>query len=193
MSHTPEPKPRSWTVAEYLRLGELGILDGDERVELIEGEILSMPPQLAPHFAALNLAARACERCFGSGYWVRTQGPLEVGERAAPEPDVSVVKGSLQDYLHHHPDDAVLVIEVSDTSLDLDRTRKASLYARAGIRDYWILNLRDHLVEVRREPAPVPSAIFGSDYTTISLYQRGQSIEPIAAPGYFIAVDDLLP
>src|SRR5207245_10456850 len=124
---------------------------------------------------------------------VRAQGPLAHSAAAGPRPDGAVVRGELRDYLDAHPADPVLVVEVSLTSLEFDRVHKSSLYARAGRPEYWIVNLVDRVVEVRRAPAPAASAPYGWDYTTVELVSPGEDAPPLAAPGTQTTVLDLLP
>src|SRR5581483_4899655 len=134
--------------------GGAGDSGPDERVELVDGEIVVMSPQGTRHMAVVRLIARALEKAFGEGHDARTQGPLAVGPFSEPEPDVAVVVGSPDDYLDEHPTTAILVVEVSDSSLMLDR-RKAGIYAQAKIREYWIANLVEGVLEVRRKPRRV--------------------------------------
>ncbi len=101
--------------------------------------------------------------------------------------------GELRDYLDAHPADPVLVVEVSLTSLEFDRVHKSSLYARAGRPEYWIVNLVDRVVEIRRAPAPAASTPYGWDYTTVEILSPGEDARPLAAPGTQITVPDLLP
>src|SRR6266853_670905 len=141
MIMSAEPKTRRWSRAEYTMMAELGLFDG-QRVELVDGEIMQMPPQKNWHFVTIKLVEEALESAFGPGYWVRTQGPINLGATSEPEPDIAVVAGKPRDY-RAHPNAALLVVEVSDTTLAYDRGRKASLYASASIADYWIVNLID--------------------------------------------------
>jgi Uma2 family endonuclease len=184
---------RLWTLREYRRMVEAGILDPDERVELIEGEILMMAPQTAGHFDALNLAARALADCFGDGYCVWMQGPLELGKASQPKPDVAVVPGDLDDYQNAHPTNALLVVEASDISLTYNRELKASMYAKAGIPEYWIQNLVDGVLEIRRGPIPLRLEAYGWGYSSRRLLHKGQTIAPLAVPDAEISVDELLP
>ena len=188
-----EPQLRRWTREEYVRMSDAGVFGDGERVELIEGEIYTMVPQKSPHFAAIGLAEAACQACFGAGYWVRVQGPIDIGARSMPEPDIAVVRGSPRDYRDQHPTAALLVTEISETTLHYDRTRKASMYARFGLQDYWIVNLIDTVLEVRRQPCENPLAAFGWDFATTVVYAPGQSVAPLASAGAMISVDDLLP
>ncbi|MBI2370409.1 MAG: Uma2 family endonuclease, partial [Deltaproteobacteria bacterium] len=104
-----------------------------------------------------------------------------------------VVPGSPRDYLDAHPTTALLVVEVADTTLVYDRDLKGSLYARAGIAEYWIVNLTDRALEVYRDPAPSPRARYGSSYQTFQRLSPPDSVSPLAAPWARIAVADLLP
>jgi Uma2 family endonuclease len=121
------------------------------------------------------------------------QGPLDLGPYSEPEPDVAVVPGPRARYATQHPRTAVLVVEVSDTTLAYDRTHKASLYAAAGIEDYWIINLVDGQVEVRRDPVPDPIQPHGHTYATLTVLRPPASVAPLAAPGAGLAIADLLP
>lgn len=191
LTKTAEPKPFRWTREEYYRLAKMGIFNG-RRVELIEGEILEMSPQLPPHTAAIFLAEETMRAVFSKGYVVRTQAPLSLGMDSDPEPDVAVVAGSLRDYTQSHPTSAVLVIEVAEASLTLDRERKARLYAEAGIEDYWIVNLRQRQVEVCRKPQKKPRQRKAT-YTQVTIYGEKDTVSPLAAPRAKIKVADLLP
>jgi Uma2 family endonuclease len=108
-----------------------------------------------------------------------------------PEPDVSVVAGKREDY-RDHPTTALLIVEVSDTTLDYDQTQKVGLYARAGIADYWILNLVANQVEVYRDPVPDAAWPYGYRYGTVRVYFRGMTINPLAKPAAGVAVAAVL-
>ncbi len=184
------PVPRRWTREEYYRMGEMGLFHG-QRVELIEGEIMVLSPQNWPHSSTVDRVAEALRRDLGAGFWVRTQFPLNLGT-SDPEPDVSVVLGRREDY-NDHPTTAVLIVEVSESSLSYDRTRKASLYARAGIADYWIVNLVNKQVEVYRDPRPDSSQFYGHGYASVAVLVPPAVVNPLAAPQVSLAVADLLP
>ena len=185
-----EPTPRLWTREEYYRMGELGFFHG-QRVELIEGEIMVLSPQNWPHTLTVARVGEALHRALGAGFWVRMQFPLNLSS-SDPEPDVSVVGGRIEDY-SDHPTTAVLIVEVSESTLAFDRKRKASLYARAGIADYWIVNLVDHQLEVRRDPRPDPSQYYGHGYASVTTLVPPAVVQPLAAPQVSLAVADLLP
>ena len=184
---------RRWKRVEYEQLVEKGVFMPGERVELIDGLLMVAEPQSSSHFTAIRLVERALVRAFGEGWDVRAQGPIALDDASEPEPDVAVVRGELRDYVRAHPADPVLVVEVALTSVNFDREHKASLYARAGRPEYWIVNLVDRVLEVRREPAPSPSAPYGWDYSTVEVLRPGDSVRPLAAPTAQIAVADLLP
>jgi Uma2 family endonuclease len=183
------PGRRTWSKAEYYRMAELGWFRG-ERVELIEGEIMVLSPQKWAHSATTDKAWETLKRVFGAGYWVRMQLPLDLGQTTEPEADVSVVTGKREDY-SDHPKTAVLAVEVSDTTLKYDRTRKASLYARAGIDDYWIINLIHRQLEIRRNPRPDATQRYGYRYTVCTIHSVNESVSPLAIAPIQIVVADL--
>jgi len=181
-------KRKLWSRREYHQVTDAGVFDGTSRVELIEGEIVQMPPQNSIHFTGIGLANEQLSRVFRGGYYVRVQGPLALGPRSEPEPDLAVVKGGARDYLNDHPgpEQTVLVVEIAHTSLAYDRDEKLSLYARAAIPEYWIVNLADMVLEVHRKPE-------GSAYADVRVLKPGQSCAPLAVPDTTVAVADLLP
>lgn len=145
-------KPRKWTREEYDRLIEQGVFHEDERLELIEGEILEMTPQNARHAGTVTLVYGALDDVLLPGYFLRGQLPLSLGQDSEPEPDVAIVEGRARDYLEAHPTTAALVVEVADSSLLFDRRRKLPLYARSGIPEVWIVNVVESRLEVHRHP-----------------------------------------
>src|SRR5712691_6423915 len=142
-----------WTRQQYGRLIDHGLLDEDDPIELLDGLLLVKEPQASPHRTSILLAAKALERAFGEGWFVQTQSPIALDDRSEPEPDVCVVRGSPRDYAEAHPRRPVLIVEVAQSGLRLARGRKAVVYARNRITDYWIVNLVDRVLEVHREPA----------------------------------------
>src|SRR5439155_19564044 len=129
---------------------------------------------------------------FGAGWDVRMEAPIALDDTSEPEPDVAVVAGSLHDYFTAHPSEPVLVVEVSLTRVALDRRYKSSLYARAGRQEYWVLNLVNRTLEVRREPARVPTAPDGWDYASVQDLTTWDVGTAVAAPDASIAVAALL-
>ena len=188
-----EIRTRRWRRVEYERLIEGGFFPPGDRIELLGGQLIVAEPQGSNHFAAIRAVEEALRAAFGSGWEVRAQGPLALDDESEPEPDVAVVPGSFLDYRHAHPSRPVLVVEVSESSLALDRDHKGSLYARAGVADYWIVNLVDRTLEVYRAPARDPAAAFGWRYRAVTRLGLGRSIAPLAAPHASIPVAKLIP
>jgi Uma2 family endonuclease len=156
---------RRWiTRAEFEALMEAGVFPREERLELLAGELTRREPVSPRAAAATCLAYEAIARLTGEGYEVRPQLPLALSDYDEPFPDLAVVSGSPRDYLSQHPTSALLVVEVSEASLKTDREVKGSLYASAGIPEYWILNLRERVLEVYREPAADARAVYGAAY-----------------------------
>ena len=186
-------RTRRWTRAEYERLIELGVFQPGEPIELIGGELMVAEPQSSEHYTAIRKCTKVLETVFGPGWEVRTQGPIGLDDESEPEPDIAVVPGSPDDYRSAHPSRAVLTLEVAQSSLRNDRERKGSLYARAGLADYWVLNLVDRVLEVYREPAVDAEAPFGWRYARREVVTASGRVAPLAAPGAMVAVADLLP
>ncbi|HEV8638173.1 MAG TPA: Uma2 family endonuclease [Chloroflexota bacterium] len=184
---------RLWTVDEYERMIRLGVLGEDERLELIEGEIVCMAPQDLPHANGIRRADRAVRRAFAGRGTVAMQLPLRLGEGSRPEPDVSVVAEPVPEDDEPRKLTPLLVVEVASSSLAYDRNEKASLYAKAGVPDYWIVNLLDAQLEVHRDPAELPSGRYGFGYRTRTIYRPGDAVAPLAAPEGRIQVEELFP
>ena len=185
--------PFRWTRALYQQLAELDAFSTEARVQLIEGEIVQMSPPNPPHMTAVMLTHEVLRGVFADGFHIRNQGPIALGEVSQPEPDLTVVPGSIRDYASAHPAQAVLVVEVADATLAFDRNRKASMYAKEGIEDYWIVNLRQRQIEVYRDPAPAPDARYGYAYRARIVIAEDGAIASLAAPDKPIKVADLLP
>ncbi len=185
-------RTKHWTRVEYERLVDLGAFRPGERVELIGGALVVREPQGSPHATAVGLAADALRLVFGDGWTVRTQSPVSLDEDSEPEPDVAVVSGSRRDHRHAHPTHPVLIVEVADSSLEIDRSEKAGLYARAGIVDYWIVNLMESVLEVYRDPVADSVRPYGWRYASPVTLRAGDSVAPLGAPAARIAVADLL-
>jgi Uma2 family endonuclease len=186
-----QPPTRRFTREEYHQMADMGFFQG-QRVELIGGEIVEMAAQKDQHAFSVRLTAHALRPIFEPANTVMQQAPLRLPDSSEPEPDVAVAPGNVRQ-VSTHPVTALLIVEVADTTLAFDRGNKASLYARAGIADYWIVNLVDRRVEILRNPAPDPAAKFGWSYAAPTTHPPGESITPLAAPAASIPVADLLP
>jgi Uma2 family endonuclease len=183
---------RRWQRAEYERLVDLGLFQG-EPLELIGGQLVVAEPQGAYHAAAITRADYALRAVIPPGWIVRLQAPVSLDDDSEPEPDLVVVRGRPGDYQDAHPARVELAVEVAESSLAFDRERKGSLYARAGIQDYWIVNLVDRALEVYRDPEPDPSADYGWRYRSVTLLRPPGLVVPVAFTSSPIAVADLLP
>jgi len=184
-----EPKARLWTRDEYHQMADLGWFDG-QRAELVEGEIVVLSPQKFGHGAVTDRVTEVLKSLLGGEYWVRMQLPIAIGEISEPEPDVSVVPGKREDYTDH-PKGASLIVEVSDTTLTFDRGKKLKLYAKGGIHEYWIVNLQDQEIEVRKRPVG-GTVDDQARYLDLHVYRRGEFIDLGLKNGVHVAVDQLL-
>jgi Uma2 family endonuclease len=183
---------RRWKRTEYERLVGLGIFEG-EPIELIGGQLVVAEPQYPYHASSISAVEYAVRASLPSGWLVRTQSPVSLDDESEPEPDLVVVPGRPADYRHAHPALPVLAIEVAESSLAFDRLQKGSLYARAGIQDYWIVNLVDRALEIYRDPATDTSAAYGWRYRSLTSLSRADVAIPLAFSSSRIAVADLLP
>jgi Uma2 family endonuclease len=189
------PERRLWTRREYERMAELGLFGPEDKVELIEGEIVAkMASMYTPHATAVILCDDALRQAFHGGQThLRVQMPFAASDNSEPEPGIAVVPGGLRAYEDSHPASALLLVEVADSSLSYDRVTKAALYARAGVPEYWILNLVDRLLEVHRQPQSIPERPLGHGYASVAKLAETQTVTPLAAFGTVITVADLLP
>jgi Uma2 family endonuclease len=193
MIEARSPRLRRWSRREYEQLVERSFFRPDERLELLDGLLLVKEPQSSAHMTAVRLAEEALRAAFGAGWDVRAQGPIALDPRSEPEPDVSVVRGSPRDYRDAHPTSPVLVVEVALASLRLDRTRKCRAFARAGVPEYWIVNLVDRVLEVHREPGRLDEARGRRGYRSVRTLGPEAAVSPLGAPAARVAVADLLP
>jgi Uma2 family endonuclease len=187
-----EAKHHLWTREEYYKLAEQGFFK-NKRVELIEGEIIDIAGMGHPHRTATVVAGDTLRETFGEGYFITSQCPLDLSEISAPEPDIAVIEGNPRDYTNLPLTTAVLVVEISETTVSYDRTDKASLYAKYGVADYWLLNLKTKRLEVRRRPIEDENASFGFSYSETTILKENDFVSPIERPDIQIAVRDLLP
>jgi Uma2 family endonuclease len=186
------PRPHRWTREEFLQMINLGWFQ-DKRVELIDGQVIEMAAQLDLHLAGITATEDALRLAFGSGYWVRAQGSLDLSPHGIPSPDLAVVPGSHRGAGRTIAKSALLVVEVSDTTLADDRNHKAPLYAAGGIADYWIVNLVQRQLEVYRDPVVDNTQLFGYRYNCRTIVDPPDKVSPLAAPHASITVADLLP
>jgi Uma2 family endonuclease len=189
----PPPTPTGakryrFTPELFEQLGELGLFR-DQRVELIGGEIVQMAPVGPEHGSTVDQTMLSFgQRLPAKNYYLRIQNPLRLGD-SEPFPDIAIVPGKPSDYRQHHPTTALLVIEIADTSLEYDRTEKMSLYASAGIPEYWIVNLVERCLEVYREPvSPAEGTAFNARYKWLRYYSLEETVEPLFEPGLVIPV-----
>jgi len=190
---TPEslaPHRYRLTVAEYHRLGEIGIFNEDSRVELIEGDLIAMPPIGCQHAGHLDHIARPFFRQVTQGQVtegiVRVQSPIQLGDHSEPQPDLAVLRYREDFYTQSHPrpEDVLLLIEVSDSTLRYDRDTKVPLYARAGIPEVWLLDVAGQRLEIYRRPSP-------EGYREIHYPAPAESIAPVLLPELVLSVASL--
>lgn len=175
---------RTFTADEFERMAEAGIFAEDERLELLDGEIVPMSPIGPPHAWCVKRLTRA----FGplqSSVILSVQDPIRLPERSSLQPDLALLRPEATESRHPEPADILLVIEVSDTTLRTDREIKAPLYGKGGIPELWIVDIGNERIEVHREPSP-------AGYRLIRIYTRGQQLSPLFAPELTVAVDVVL-
>ena len=178
---------RRFTVDEYLAMERAGILHEDDRVELIDGEIIIMPPIGDPHEASTDWLTRLFVPPLVGRAIVRVQGAIRLHDHSAPQPDIAVLRERpLSEVGPYFPLDVHLVIEVADSTLAYDRGAKLARYAAAGIPEVWVANLRAREVTSYAEPS-------GAEYTAVRIYRAGESICPRAFPDVVLAVSDFMP
>jgi Uma2 family endonuclease len=178
---------RRLSVQDYHRMAESGILQPDERVELLEGQIIQMAAKGTAHSAAVTRIDRLFRNRLGDRVLLRLQDPVRLNDFSEPEPDVAVVHPNTLFYEDHHPipSEVFLLIEVADTTLKFDREVKAPAYARSGIAEYWVLDVNGRKLHVYRAP--------GADgYQSEAILSEGLTVAPLAFPECVIAVREML-
>ncbi len=178
---------RPITADEYERMGELGIIGPQERVELIEGEIVLMPPMGEPHISSLvRLTELVVQRLSGHAM-ILPQGPVRVSPISEPEPDFAVLYRRDDYYRHQRPNESYVyaLVECADTSLRYDRGTKLRVYAKAGVHEYWIVNLVEHCVEVHREPHDL-------GYAVREVRRPGASVAFVKFPDVRFTIDEIV-
>jgi Uma2 family endonuclease len=179
---------KCWTVQEYHRMAELGLLDQAERTELIGGQVILMAAKGTPHVVALSLTANLLRDRLGTRALIRTQDPIQLDDYSEPEPDLAVVQGVILDYLDHHPQpvEVYWVIEVADSTLKTDCGVKDKVYAQSGLTEYWVLDVTGRQLHVFREPTP-------TGYAQHDILTESANITPLAFPDVSLAVAAMLP
>ena len=187
------PPPYRWTREQFYKMGDAGLFEG-RRAILVEGEILAMPAMGDLHKCTLIRAGDVVRDVFGPGFFVSPQCPFDVGQATDPEPDIALIRGTLEEYFSRGFTEAALIVEVSDTTISYDRRGKASLYASAGVQDYWVINIdqKPAQIEVFRQPEPDAAQQHGFGYRQRTIHRAGEVLQPLAAPGP-VAVSALLP
>jgi len=177
-----------FTVQDYHRMAEAGILREDDRVELLAGEIVEMPPISPGHAGGVKrltnsfLPLQAERKVI-----ISVQDPIRLGEHSEPQPDLALLKPRSDFYARNHPgpEDVLLLVEVTDSSASYDREVKVPLYARFGIAETWLLALESGVIEVYRAPGP-------EGYRQVRILGRGERLSPQAFPELILTVDELL-
>jgi Uma2 family endonuclease len=179
---------KRWTVQDYHRMSELGVLDPDQRTELLAGQITIMAPKGTLHVTALHLLANSLRNQLGESDSVRTQDPIILNDFSEPEPDIAIVKGTILDYADHHPypDEVELIVEVADSTVKQDCEVKAKLYANTGIEDYWVLDVNKRQLHIFRHPTP-------TGYTHHLILSEPNQVSPIAFPQISLTLTSILP
>jgi Uma2 family endonuclease len=183
-----EARSRRFTRDEYHKMADLGFFE-DQRVELIDGEIIEMPAQNEPHVEAISRMIREIAPILPDNFELRCQAPLAIAA-SEPEPDLAII--SLPKPKNAAPDTAALVVEVAESSLVADR-KKSHLYASAQIPEYWIINLNDRRLERFLNPVSDISAPFSARYATTASVALGETLQPVAVLIKAIKVGDLFP
>ncbi len=184
---TTEVLKRLFTVDQYHRMIETGIIHEGDRVELIRGEIVEMASIGTKHAAGVRRISEVLRSKLGNSVLVDTQNPVETDEHSEPQPDVAVLRPRADFYVSAHPtaNDVFLLIEVSDSTIRYDRTVKIPLYAEDNIAEAWIVDVNAELVEVYREPS-------ATGYRSLQTFTRGQSLQLLAFPELSIAINEIL-
>jgi Uma2 family endonuclease len=179
---------KSWTVQDYHRMSELGILDPNERTELIDGQITLMVAKGTPHVITLQLLASELLGQLGTTALIRTQDPIHLNDSSEPEPDLVIVRGEILDYVDRHPqpNDIHLLVEVADSTLNYDCQVKDKTYAKAGISEYWVIDLKNRQFHIFRDPQP-------TGYASHLILAESQTVSPLAFPDVIIPIGSILP
>ena len=176
-----------FNVDEYYRMAEVGLLSADDRVELIDGEIVEMSPIGSTHGGTVKRSSAFLNRKLGESVIVSVQDPIRLNDFSEPQPDLALLKPREDFYSKSHPtpEDVLVVIEVADTSVDYDRNVKLPLYARAGIPEAWLMVLSKDVIEVYSQPK-------NGKYQKVQRLKRGKTLVSPTMTGFSCRVEDLL-
>jgi Uma2 family endonuclease len=189
LNNPSKPHLKRWTKKEYHTQVDRGAFRG-QRIFLYRGELIEMPPMGSLHAFGITNLTEWLSRAFNPQYRVRIQQPLETPGQSVPEPDGAVVTRE-QMRRRPHPNEALFLIEVSDSSLELDR-EKALEYAAASVPEYWIVNMPDQCVEIFRQPVADATAALGFRYASHRICGREETIAPLLRPEESIPVASLV-
>jgi Uma2 family endonuclease len=183
----PDVRRRKLSVAEFHRMGEAGILLEDDRVELIEGELIEMTPIGTRHMSTVIALTRVLQTAVGSAALVSVQNPVRLGRHSEPQPDLALLAPHAHRYRHALPTagDVLLLVEVADSSVDYDRKVKMPLYARHGVAEVWLVDLVEEVVEVHREPRE-------EGYRSVTRHGPGETLAPLRLPALRIPLAEVL-
>jgi Uma2 family endonuclease len=179
---------KMFTTGEYHRMIEAGILGEDDRIELIKGEIIHMAAAIgSQHAACVNRLTQLFVENFAGKAIIHVQNPVSIGKHSEPEPDIALLKFREDFYAETHPEpeDVLLIVEIADTSLEYDRETKLPLYAKAGIREAWIVNLKEGCLEVYTNPS-------GQGYNSLKKYRKGERAAPGIFPDVHFRADEII-
>jgi Uma2 family endonuclease len=184
-----KPMLQHWkfTVDEFQRMGEVGLFNEDDRVELIDGELIRMNPIGPGHSGHLKRLVHMFGPVLGERALLSVQDPIQIPPRGQPQPDLMMLRPRADFYSTSHPTaaDVLLLIEVADSSVDYDLHTKAAIYAQAGIADYWVVDLVESRILVLRQPVD-------GEYRSVQTLGRGDVLQPLAFPDVLIPVSDIL-
>lgn len=180
-------EPRRFNVTEYYKMARAGILKPDDRVELIDGRIIKMSPIGSPHAACVARLARLLPKATSETVLLWVQNPVRLDDFSEPVPDIALLKLRDDYYAARHPkpSDALLLIEVADSSLITDRTIKVPLYARAGIKEVWLVNLPKEMIEVYSDPV-------NGKYVKCAKFKRGEVVNSPTVKRLSLKVNEIL-
>lgn len=178
-----------WSVEDYHHKIENGLLTHDDRVELLEGIVSHRSPKGVSHVIISRWIAEQFRERLGEGYYLITQDPITLAEQASePEPDITIARGSMFDYIEHHPypEDILLVIEVADSSIEIDKKIKMPIYAKPRIQDYWVVDIKTKEITIYRQPLE-------DSYQQVQVAKGSDILVPLALPEITFQVKDLFP